>query len=111
MRGAVDMRAEFCTLLGKLSVVGERKYLKAAAVGEQRACPPVEFVQTTGLGYYLHAGPQIEVIGIAKYDFGVDIVGKFMLMHPLDRAEGSYRHEYWGRNLAVVGGDDAGAGI
>lgn len=105
------MRAEFGSLLGELAVVGERKHLKAAAVGEQRACPPVEFVETAGFGDYLHAGTQIEVVGVAEYYLGVDVVGKFMLMHTLNRAEGAHRHENGGGNFAVVGGDEAGAGI
>ena len=45
MLGAVDMTAEMRALVGELATVGERKYLEAAAVGEDGFVPAGEPVE------------------------------------------------------------------
>ena len=44
----------------------ERKDLKAAAVGENRALPSGEFMQTAELFYLVVSGTQVKVICVAE---------------------------------------------
>ena len=61
---AVDVAAEVSALIGELALVGERKYLKSAGVGKNRALPAFKFVQTTGFAQNLGARTHIQVICI-----------------------------------------------
>lgn len=110
MLRSVDVRAEPGTLFGQLSVGRERKHLKTAAVGQNRAVPSVELVQTAGLFENLDAGAQIEMICIAENDLGLHILAQFALMHSLDTADCPYGHENRSADLAVVSRDQTGAG-
>ena len=44
----------------------ERKDLKAAAIGENRAVPAGEFMQTAELFYFIISGTQVKVICVAE---------------------------------------------
>ena len=105
------MAAEMGALFGEFSVRAEREYLKTAAVGENRSLPAVELVQAAGLFYDFHAGAQIQVVGVAEYNLGIDFVAQFVRMHAFDSAYGAYRHEDRRFNRAMVGFDKAGAGV
>ena len=71
---AVDVGAEGAALVGDFAVFGKRENLKAAAVGEQRAFPTVEAVEATGSAEDVETGTQVEMVGVAEYDLGVDVV-------------------------------------
>lgn len=105
------MRAEVSALLLQFAVGREGEYLKATGVGKDRSFPTVELMESTCFLYYIHAGTEIEMVGVAKYDFGFDIVAQLVLMHGFDCALSSHGHENRGGYVAVVGVDDTGAGI
>ena len=84
------------------------EYLESTAVGEDGAVPVFEFVQSACCPERVKAGTEIKVIGVAEYDFGVDIFLEVPVVYALDRSDGAHRHEYGGADLAVVGGYDAG---
>ncbi len=49
MPGAVDVGLEGYAIFGDLAVLGKRIYLITSAVGQDRAIPAIEFVETTDL--------------------------------------------------------------
>ena len=54
--------------------MGKRENLEAAAVGEQRAFPTVEAVEATGSAEDVETGTQVEMVGVAEYYLGIDVV-------------------------------------
>ena len=105
------MGLELAALLGNLAAVGQGEHLEAAAVCQQRAIPPIELMQATCRAQHLKTRTQIEVVGVAENDFGVDILLQFMLMNGFDAASGADRHEDRRGNVAVVGAQQTGTGI
>jgi len=106
MLAAVNMRAKLRSLLAKLAVGGERKHLKAAAVGQYRPLPAVEAVQPARLFDNVKAGTQVEVVSIAEDNLGVDVVPQFADMHRLNRPLGAYGHENGRFDAAVRRSDN-----
>ena len=68
-------------------------------------------MESSGLPEDIESGTKIEVIGVAENDLGVNLVAELVCVHGLDAAHCADGHEYRCRYLAVVGGDDPGAGI
>ena len=66
MARAIDMRIEIYPLFLYLVELGEGKYLKSAAVGEDGSIPVHELVQTARLFYHVVARAHIQVIGVGK---------------------------------------------
>ena len=60
------MRAEGHALFGNLSQPRQRKHLEPAAVGQHRAIPMHEFMQSARLAHELLAGTQMQVIRVGK---------------------------------------------
>ena len=60
------MRIEIYPLFLYLVELGEGKYLKSAAVGEDGSIPVHELVQTARLFYHVVARAHIQVIGVGK---------------------------------------------
>ena len=99
------MAAEVGAFFGELAVCAEGEHLKAAAVGEDRTVPSVEFVQATGPADDVHAGTEIEVICVAKDNLGLYVVAQFVHVDAFHGAEGADGHEDGGFYGAVVGRD------
>ena len=111
MLASIDVRAESDALVGDFPIFCERKHLKTAAVGKYRPVPANEFVQAARLVDDVHPRAEVQVVGVAKDDFGIDVVAEFALMNALDRPHSAYGHKNRGRNLAVIRANDAGAGV
>lgn len=97
------MATESDTLFGKLAVVAERENLKAATVGKYRPVPSVKTVQAAGFFYHIHARTEIEVVSVAKYNLGLDVVVQLMYVHTFDRTHRADRHEDGGLYCAMAG--------
>ena len=110
MAGAVDVRGEPAAFLGELADRSEGEDLEAAAVREDGPIPMLELVQAAGLPEGVQAGTEVEVVGVAEDDLGLDVLFQVPVIHALDGADGAHRHEDGGADLPVVGGDHARAG-
>ncbi len=86
-------------------------HLKSAAVGQDRAIPGVETVQSAGLVQYIEAGAEVEVIGVPEDDLGMDVVGELVLVHGFYRRGRADGHKYRRLDGAVGSFQQAGAGI
>ena len=106
----VDVRGEPAPFFGKLADGGQGKDLEAAAVREDGTVPMLELVQPAGLAEGVQAGTEVEVVGVAEDDLGLDVLLQILVVHALHRADGAHRHEDGGADLPVVGGNHAGAG-
>ncbi len=106
----INMALKGDTFLFDLPPMGERINLIAAAVGQDRALPSIETVDTARCTKHIQTRAEIEVISIAEADFGVNIVAELVLMYGFDGSRGAYGHENGGIDRAVVGFDLAGAG-
>jgi hypothetical protein len=100
--------------LWKVNLVdaGEREHLEAARVGEDRPLPAGEPVQAAGGADDLEARAQVQVVGVAEDDPGVE--GRRLELaggHGLDRALGADRHEHRQRDRAARGVQPAGPGV
>ena len=96
MLRAVDVAAESHSFFLELAYAAEREHLEAAAVGENGFLPAVEAVQAAGLLDDVHAGAEIQVIGIAEYDLRLDVVAQLVHVYAFYGADSAYRHEYRG---------------
>ena len=108
---AVDVGAESNALVGDFPIFGKRKHLESAAVGKYRPVPADEFVETASLTDDVHAGAEIQVIGVAEDDSGIDVVAKFALVYAFYRPHSAYGHKNWGRNLAMSRGNQASTSV
>ena len=111
MGRAVDVRAERAALGRKLAAVSQGKYLESAAVGQYRAVPSGEPVQTSGHAQGLQAGTQIQMIGIAQNDLRSDVAFQVPVIYTLDRTDSPHRHEDRCLYRPVVCLNPASAGI
>ena len=111
MLAAVDVGAELAALFREFANAGEGKHLKASAVGEHGAVEAVELMQAAGFLNDVQPRSQVEVIGVAEDNLRLDVASEFAQVHAFHAAERPHGHEYRRFNLAVVGFDDAGAGI
>ena len=107
---AVDVRAEVAPLLAQLAAGGQREDLEAAAVGEHRPLPGREAVHAARLFDNLHAGTQVEVVGVGQNNLGVSLVAHIAVEEPLDGGGRTDGHENRRANHAVVGRELAGTG-
>ena len=78
MLTAVNVRTKFATLVAQFSNAGQRKHLKATAVGKHRAVETIELVQTAGTFQNVESRTQIQVVGVAQNDFGINLVFYFV---------------------------------
>ncbi len=96
-------------VLGFLAQSAEAEDLEAAAVREDGAFPAHKAMQTAGRGDDVHAGSEVEMIGVAQDDFCAH-VNQFFGRHGLDRGLGADWHEDRRLHLAVCGCQRAVAG-
>ena len=99
-QGAVEMAAERDAVVVDLAQSGEAEDLEAATVDEQRSPPAGKGVQSAEFDDPANARPQRQMVEVGEGHVGPQL---FELPggDPLDRAEGSDRHEGRGRDLAV----------
>ena len=100
---AVQMGSKGHALFLNLAETGKGKYLKAAAVSQNRAIPPHELVKTSqGLDHVI-TGAQMKMVGIAQFDLTTQL---FLQVKGIDAAfNGSLRahvHEHRGLYHAAV---------
>ena len=106
---AVNVAAKFHTLFRQLAQVRQAHHLIAAAVGQYRAVPVHEFVQTAQLRHPFRAGAQHQVIGIAEDDVCTCRAHGFRL-HRLYRCGRAHGHEGGRANITAHHFDPPGAG-
>ena len=111
MLAAIDVGTELAALFSELADSGKREYLEAAAVGEDRAVPAVELMQSACRLDDFESRAQVEMVGVSQDDLGLYLLAQFFEMYTLYAAHSSHRHEDRSLDLSVVGGDDAGASI
>jgi len=104
------MALEGDALFFNFPTMGERINLKPTTIGQHGALPAIETVDATRSLQHIQAGAQVEVIGIAQADLGVDIVSKFVLVYGFYRSRCAHGHKNRGMDRAVVGLDLSGAG-
>ena len=100
---SVDVRLEFDAFFADFAAVFEAVYLKSAAVGQHGAVPGRKSVQPASLLQHFGSGAQVEVVGVAQDDVGLDVVGEQVGPDGFDGALGSDGHKNRGRNRPVGG--------
>jgi hypothetical protein len=83
MTRTVNVRFERNTFRINLPVFRKGINLISSAIGEYGALPAIETMQPSGLLQHLKARAEVEVIGIAQDDPGINVLFKFTLMHGL----------------------------
>ena len=68
-------------------------------------------METTRLAENIESRTEIEVVGVAQDDLGLDLLTEFREMHTLHTAHRTHRHEDGRENLSVVGGNHTCTGI
>ena len=114
-RGKVVFRTIYVALkrdafFFNLSAVRQGIHLESAAVGEYRAFPAIETVNTASFAQYIEARAQVKVVGIAQANLRLNIIAQFVLVYSFYRRRSTNRHKNRGLNLPVVGGDESCAG-
>ena len=102
------MAAEHYPFFSDLAVFGQRIDLEATRIGEDRAVPAVELVESAGFLQDVETWAKVEVIGVAEDDLCLHIVLEFAEVETLHRTDGAYGHEDRCLYLSVVGMDFAG---
>lgn len=110
VRRAINVTLEGHTVVIYFARLHEREDLKAARVGEHRIMPLHEFVQATHIPHQLIAGTQVEMIGVAEHERGMDVFQMFG-REGLDRCLRADRRENGREEIAVrhAKGSRAGA--
>ena len=109
MRRAVNVTLEGHTLIVNLAGLRKREDLKAARVGEHGTLPLHELVQAAHIADKFVAGTQIEMIGVAQHERGVDVSEMFG-RERLDRGLRANRREDRREQVAMRRGEDSCAG-
>src|SRR4051794_32351557 len=102
------MRSEMRAPLVDGAAGGQAEYLIAAAVGQDRARPPREPVQSPSPCDQIVAGPEIEMVGVAQQNFGAGVF-QITMGHALHGALSTDRHEGRRFDRAMRRTDDAAA--
>jgi len=103
------MRAERDTLFADFAQITQTEDLKAAGVGQNRAWPRHEAMQSAQLPDLLDSRPQVEVIGVSQENFNAEFFEN-VLRDAFDRGQGSHRHEDRGFDFAVRRDQATGTG-
>ena len=74
MRRTVNVTLEGHAVVVDLASLREREHLKAARVGEHGTSPLHELVQAAHVAHEFVAGTQVEMIGVAQHERGVDVL-------------------------------------
>ena len=98
-------------LLADGSQLCQRKYLEAAAVGENRSIPTHKFVQAAQCFDLFITWTQVQMIGVAKLHLALQIFKIDGRDSAFDGCGSSYIHKEWCLNGAVYSFKDASSGI
>ena len=109
MRRAVNVTFEGHAVIVDLAGLRKREDLKAARVGEHGTRPLHEMMQAAHVADEFIAGTQVEMIGVAQHQRGVDILELFG-RERLDRGLRADRREDRREQVAMRRGEDSGAG-
>jgi len=109
MRRAVDVTLEGHAVIVDLAGLRKRKDLKAARIGQHGTRPLHEVVQAAHITHKFVAGTQVEMIGVAQDQRGVDVL-EMLGRERLDRGLRAHRCEDRREQVAVRRGEDAGSG-
>ena len=90
--GAVQVGAEYNTVVGDFAKVREAENLKAARIGENRSRPGHEFMQSAQRANALVAGAQVQVIGVAQQILLAQLAER-LLRKTLHRARRAHRNK------------------
>ena len=108
--GAVEVGAELDTVGEDGADFREAEDLETAAVSEDRPGPIHELMQTAGGADDVHAGADVEVVGVAKKDLGAHF-DKFAGIQGLDAGLSADGHEDGGLDDAAGCGQASQAGF
>ena len=89
---AVEVRPEGYAIFGEFAQVAEREDLEAAGIGEHRAGPGHEPVQSAKFADLLVPRPEIKMIGVAEDDLRAEFLEN-ILRNGLNGSDGADRHE------------------
>ena len=89
---AVQVGAELHALVVQLAQIRQRKHLESAAVGEDRAIPVHEGMQSARLLHQLLARAQVQVVGVGQDDLRAAVL-QLVGRHGLDAGLGAHGHE------------------
>ena len=107
---AVNMRTKLRALFGDFGQLFQAEYLEAAGIGEDWLVPVHEFMQSAeNAADQLMAGPDEEVVGVAKNDLRSQLQQVFR-GDGFDRSLRAHRHKNRGLNAAMQGGNPAATG-
>ena len=70
----IEVRGKRHALFLDLSQSRKRKHLESAAVGQDRAVPAHEFMETAHLPHHIIAGAQMQMVGVGKLDLTAEIL-------------------------------------
>ena len=102
MRRTINVTLEGDAVIVDLAGLREREDLKAAGIGEHGRRPLHELMQTAHITDEFIAGPQIEVVGIAQDERGLNVF-EMLGREGFDRGLGTDRRKYRGRNITMRG--------
>ena len=102
------MRAKGHAFLRDLAQFVQAENLEAAGVGENRARPGHEAMQSAQLADLLHPRPQVKMVGVPQKNLDAELFQN-VLRDAFDRGQGSDRHEDRSFDYAVRRGQAAGA--
>ena len=109
MRRAVNVTLEGHTVIIDLAGLRQREDLEAARIGQHGTGPLHELMQATHVAHQLVAGTQVEVVGVAQHQRGVDILELFG-REGLDRRLRANRRKDRREEISVRGGENPSAG-
>ena len=108
---AVDVRAELASFFSQLSYSGEREHLEAAGIGEDRAVPCIECVQSPGFLENVESWPEIQMVCVSENDLGFHLFSQFCEVHSFHSTACTDRHEDGCQDVSVRCVYDASPGI
>ena len=111
MLGAINMRTELTAFLRELTDARQGEDLEPATVREDRALPAIETMQASRSAKYLKSRPQIEMVGITKYNLCFNLSAQLTEMHGFHGTTGTYGHEDRGFDLTMVCSDDTSTSL
>src|SRR5688572_25639340 len=111
MLASVDVRTELDALFCQLSQFGQRKNLKAARVGQQRAVPRRKSMQSAETTNDLNSWPEKKVVRVAQNYSCIKLVLEPFEPNALQRALRSDGHKNGSLYHRAAGCDNAGPGL
>lgn len=108
---SVEVGLEGDAFFGNFPQGGQAEDLEATRVGEDGTGPVHEFVEAAEFSDQFVAGAEVQVIGVAEDDGGLEFVVEVALGEAFNGALGADGHEDGGGDVAVGGVEDTGPGF